>query len=246
MDEKFLNQLLAAAVKSGASDIHLKVGAPPVFRMGGELKEVKAPRLMPEDTRSAAALLISSEKLREQINNIKEYDGSYSIRDVGRFRVNVFRQRGTLECIMRVIPYGIPSFEDLGLPPIMATICQEERGLILVTGVTGSGKSSTLASMIGYINNNYNRHILTIETKEGRYRYSLRGFTVVFKGGPEVAMTLKFVKVSNRTHPQISAILAGPGHTQELSVHAVDGAKRAEIHDPCVRVADHIAHVRQH
>jgi len=163
LDEKFLNQLLAAAVKSNASDIHLKVGAPPVFRMGGELKEVKAPRMMPEDTRNAALLLISNEQAREQIASLKEYDGSYSIRDVGRFRVNIFKQRGTLECILRVIPYGIPSFEDLGLPPILATICQEERGLILVTGVTGSGKSSTLASMIGYINNNYNRHILTIE-----------------------------------------------------------------------------------
>lgn len=163
MEEKILNQLLAAAVKSGASDIHLKVGAPPIFRMAGELREVKAPRMMPEDTRNAALVLIQSEKVREQIGILKEYDGSYSIRDVGRFRVNVFRQRGTFECILRVIPYGIPTFEDLGLPPILATICQEERGLLLVTGVTGSGKTSTLASMIGYINNNFKRHILTIE-----------------------------------------------------------------------------------
>ena len=163
MDQKFLDQLLAAAVKAGASDIHLKVGAPPVFRMGGDLKEVKAPRMMPEDTRNAAILLIANEQAREQIGTLKEYDGSYSIRDVGRFRVNIFKQRGTLECILRVIPYGIPSFEDLGLPPVLADICDEERGLILVTGVTGSGKSSTLAAMIGYINTNYTRHILTIE-----------------------------------------------------------------------------------
>ena len=163
MDANVINQLLAAAVKAGASDIHLKVGSPPVFRMAGELREVKAPRLMPEDTRNAAILLMTNERAREQIGTLKEYDGSYSIRDVGRFRVNVFRQRGTLECILRVIPYGIPDFKDLGLPPVMEKICQEERGLLLVTGVTGSGKSSTLASMIGYINKHYKRHILTIE-----------------------------------------------------------------------------------
>ena len=163
MDEKILNQLLTAAVKAGASDIHLKVGAPPVFRMAGELREIKAPRLMPEDTRNAAILLITNERARELIGTLREYDGSYSIRDVGRFRVNVFKQRGTFECILRVIPYGIPSFEELGLPPVLAAICQEERGLILVTGVTGSGKTSTLAAMVGYINANYKRHILTIE-----------------------------------------------------------------------------------
>lgn len=163
MDEKILNQLLAAAVKAGASDIHLKVGVPPVFRMAGELREIKAPRLMPEDTRNAAILLITNDRAREQIGVLKEYDGSYSIRDVGRFRVNVFRQRGTFEIILRVIPYGVPTFEDLGLPQIMSTICQEERGLLLVTGVTGSGKTSTLAAMVGYINNNLKRHILTIE-----------------------------------------------------------------------------------
>jgi len=163
VDEKILNQLLAAAVKAGASDIHLKVGVPPIFRMAGELREIKAPRLMPEDTRNAAILLITSDRAREQIGVLKEYDGSYAIRDVGRFRVNVFRQRGTFECILRVIPYGVPTFEDLGLPPILATICQEERGLILVTGVTGSGKTSTLAAMVGYINSNFKRHILTIE-----------------------------------------------------------------------------------
>lgn len=162
MDEKILNQLLAAAIKAGASDIHLKVGLPPIFRMAGELREIKAPRLMPEDTRNAAIILMN-ERAREQIGTIKEYDGSYSIRDVGRFRVNVFKQRGTFECILRVIPYGIPTFEDLGLPAVLKTICEEERGLILVTGVTGSGKSSTLAAMVGYINNNYKKHILTIE-----------------------------------------------------------------------------------
>ena len=163
MDDKILNQLLGAAVKTGASDIHLKVGSPPLFRMVGDLREVKAPRLMPEDTRNAALLLISGEEVKKQLDTLKEYDGSYSIRDVGRFRVNVFRQRGTLECILRVIPYGIPTFEDLGLPPVLTEICKEERGLILVTGVTGSGKTSTLAAMVGYINNNYKRHILTIE-----------------------------------------------------------------------------------
>ena len=163
MDENVLNQLLAAAVKANASDIHLKVGLPPIFRMSGELREIKAPRMMPEDTRNAALILMTNPTAREQIGTIKEYDGSYSIRDVGRFRVNVFKQRGTFECIMRVIPYGIPTFEDLGLPQVFNTICQDERGLILVTGVTGSGKSSTLASMIGYINANYKKHILTIE-----------------------------------------------------------------------------------
>ena len=163
MDVKVLDQLLAAAVKNNASDIHFKAGAPPIFRINGEVREVKAPKLRPEDTQDIVCHLLPRQSLRDAVSELQDYDTSYVIENVGRFRVNIFRQKATLAVVMRIIPINVPTFESLGLPPIMEKISEEERGMILVTGVTGSGKSSTLAAMIIYINRTHHRHILTIE-----------------------------------------------------------------------------------
>ncbi len=163
MEAAYLNQLLTAAVKNNVSDIHLKAGGPPLFRHNGILVEVKAPRLQPEDTKDIAKILIEGRAQKEDVDNIMQLDTSYAVREVGRFRVNIFRQRGSLAIVMRTIPFNIPTFKDLGLPPVLEKISQEERGLVLVTGVTGSGKTSTLAAMIGYINETRKKHIVTIE-----------------------------------------------------------------------------------
>lgn len=163
MDIKVFDQLLAAGMKNNASDIHFKAGSPPLFRINGEIREVKAPKLRPEDMREIALHLLQLDELKAKVDQLQDYDTSYMLEGVGRFRVNIFRQKNTLAAILRLIPLEVPSFEQLGLPPILEKISSEERGLILVTGVTGSGKSSTLAAMIDFINRARKRHILTIE-----------------------------------------------------------------------------------
>jgi twitching motility protein PilT len=158
-----LNDVLAVAIKGGASDIHMKAGLPPMFRINGALVPLKdAKRIAPEDL-SKMALSIMNNFQRERFKQFNELDLAYGVPGLGRFRVNVFQQRGTVGIVLRVIPFKVRSLDELGLPPILKTIAMEERGLILVTGTTGSGKSTTLAGMIDHINNNDTVHIMTIE-----------------------------------------------------------------------------------
>ena len=158
-----LNDILAVALRGGASDIHLKAGLPPMFRLNGALVPLKdAPRLPPEEI-SRMAFSIMNDVQKGKFRQTNEIDLSYGVPGLGRFRVNVFQQRGTMGGVFRVIPLKIQSIEQLGLPKILETIALEPRGLILVTGTTGSGKSTTLAAMIDHINTQRTTHILTIE-----------------------------------------------------------------------------------
>jgi len=158
-----INDLLASAVASGASDLHLKVGSYPMMRLHGTLAVVtEEKRLEREDTEAMADALFSPE-LREKFRTAREVDLAYSIPGLGRFRCNVFQQRGTVGLVLRVIPTRIKTIDELGLPPVLKRIAEEERGLVLVTGTTGSGKTTTLAAMIEYINTTRSAHIMTIE-----------------------------------------------------------------------------------
>jgi twitching motility protein PilT len=158
-----LNEILKVAIKSGASDIHLKSGLPPMFRLDGALVPLKsAERLVPEDLqRMTVGIMNPVQKERWETN--RECDLAYGIPGLGRFRVNVFQQRGTVAAVFRVIPFGVKSIEQLLLPKVIESIAMEQRGLILVTGTTSSGKSTTLAGMIEHINSNRTCHIVTIE-----------------------------------------------------------------------------------
>jgi len=158
-----LNEILKVAIKSGASDIHLKSGLPPMFRLDGALVPLKnAERLVPEDLqRMTVGIMNPVQKERYETN--RECDLAYGIPGLGRFRVNVFQQRGTVAAVFRVIPFGVKSIEQLLLPKIIESVAMEQRGLILVTGTTSSGKSTTLAGMIEHINSNRTCHIVTIE-----------------------------------------------------------------------------------
>ncbi|MCL4809649.1 MAG: PilT/PilU family type 4a pilus ATPase [Thermoanaerobaculia bacterium] len=163
MDATTLDRLLSAAAKSGASDIHLKSGAQPAIRRAGVLTPVRTPALAADDMQRIVARLVSQRPDAPQAATILELDTSYAIEGVGRFRVSIYRQRGDLAAILRIIPFGIPTFEQLGLPPVVEKIAAEPRGLVLVTGITGSGKTSTLAAIVDWINAREARHILTIE-----------------------------------------------------------------------------------
>jgi twitching motility protein PilT len=158
-----IDDLLRVACSQNASDLHLKVGAFPVMRIGGELHPVEnAPRLKPEDTLDMAFSMMSNRQ-KQRFKEVSEVDIGYGVSGLGRFRANIFQQRGTVSIVLRVIPDHNKSVAQLGLPPVIEKIAEERRGLILVTGATGSGKSTTLASMIDCINSTRSGHIVTIE-----------------------------------------------------------------------------------
>lgn len=158
-----IDDLLRVATGHGASDLHLKVGVFPVMRIGGELHPVAdAPRLKPEDTLDMAFAMMSNRQ-KQRFKEISEVDIAYGVSGLGRFRANIFQQRGTVSIVLRVIPDQTKSTAQLGLPPVIDRIAEERRGLILVTGATGSGKSTSLAAMIDYINSTRSGHIVTIE-----------------------------------------------------------------------------------
>jgi twitching motility protein PilT len=158
-----LNEILQVALRGGASDIHLKAGLPPMFRVDGSLVPLKDGKRLPPEEVARMAFGIMNEYQRDKFKNSNEVDLAYGVPGLGRFRVNVFQQRGTLGAVLRVIPFKVMTIRDLFLPPVLETIALEERGLILVTGTTGSGKSTTLAAMIDHINANETDHIMTIE-----------------------------------------------------------------------------------
>lgn len=158
-----MNRLLEMGVRNGASDVHLKTGSPPGFRVNGVLHYLKTEALTPNDTRQVCLNLIGDPRLREQIDYLQEVDLSYSLAGVARFRVNIYRQRGTLSAILRIIPSEVPTIERLGLPKQVVQLANSDRGLVLVTGASGQGKSTTLAALVNHINHTRMAHILTIE-----------------------------------------------------------------------------------
>ncbi len=158
-----IDDLLKIAVERGASDLHLKVGNHPVLRIDGQLHPmVELKRLMQENT-IAMAFSMMSDQQKEKFKNDHELDMAYSVAGLGRFRCNVFRQRGAVGIVLRVIPTQVKTIADLNLPLVLERIAQERRGMVLVTGTTGSGKSTTLAAMLDNINTHRIEHIITIE-----------------------------------------------------------------------------------
>jgi twitching motility protein PilT len=158
-----LNDILTVAVKAKGSDIHIKTGLPPIVRIDGRLHPIpNAPRLSAEDVASMAYAMMNPRQ-RQIFEESWEVDLAHAIPGLGRFRVSAYHQRGTVAMVFRVITMTIPTLEGLNLPPVLKKICAEERGLVLVTGTTGSGKSSTLAAMIDYINQNRTCNIITVE-----------------------------------------------------------------------------------
>ena len=157
------DKFLAAAVKAGASDIHMKAHAQPTLRVHGVLKEVKLEAVSNDAMRSLIEHILGRQDIREDVDTMRDFDTSYMLENVGRFRVNILRQKGMWAIVLRVIPRQVPTLDELGLPAVLKKLAREERGLVLVTGVTGSGKSTTLAAMINEINSDARKHIVTIE-----------------------------------------------------------------------------------
>ncbi|HEY7173073.1 MAG TPA: type IV pilus twitching motility protein PilT [Vicinamibacterales bacterium] len=158
-----VNDLLKIAVDNGASDLHLKVGSFPMMRVRGTLVAASQDKRLDHEDVIAMSAAVMSTSQREKFKEAQEVDLAYSVAGLGRFRCNIFQQRGTVGLVLRVIPMQIRTVDELMLPQTLKKIAQEERGLVLVTGTTGSGKSTTLAAMIDYINQTRSSHIITVE-----------------------------------------------------------------------------------
>ena len=157
-----IEELLRTAIQQKSSDLHLTVGLPPQLRIDGRLTRLPLPPLIDEDTRRLAYSMLSPEQIN-RFEKTKELDGSYSIRGLSRFRINLYWQRGSIGAAIRMIPYDIPSITDLGLPPILEEFALKPNGLFIISGPTGSGKSTTLAAMVRSINEKRPCHIMTVE-----------------------------------------------------------------------------------
>ena len=162
LQKKFLG-VLQLAVSQSSSDIHFLCGMAPALRVSDGLSPVNCPVFTPEEVAAVAQMIISDPALKAKVTEIQDLDGSFEVKNLGRFRYNVYRTVQGLGIVLRVIPQKIPTIEDLKLPPVLKKIADASRGLILVTGATGSGKSSTLAAMIDYLNSTQALHILTVE-----------------------------------------------------------------------------------
>jgi len=162
VEEIHIDDLLRLVVERGASDLHLSVGVPPILRVDGQLAPTNFERLTPQDSQRLVYDILTDEQI-QRFEQTYELDFSYSLHKVSRFRVNIYRDKGTVAAAFRVIPQRIPTIRELNLPMILEDLARRPRGLILVTGPTGSGKSTTLAAMVNQINSERSVHIITIE-----------------------------------------------------------------------------------
>ena len=237
-----INDLLKIAVERKASDLHLKVGAFPVIRVDGTLLPLAdMRRLMQEDT-IAMAFSIMSARQKEKFKNNFEIDIAYNVPNLGRFRCNIFQQRGTVGLVLRVIPAKILTIKELLLPPVLEKICLEQRGLVLCTGTTGSGKSTTLAAMIDHINATRNEHVMTIEdpieflhrdkksiVNQREVDVDTKGFSLALRSAlrqdPDVILVGEM-----RDYETIETALtaAETGHLVFSTLHTIDASKTVE------------------
>ena len=239
MSDTELNKILQIAVKGGASDIHVKAGLPPIFRVDGSLLPLRdASRLSPEDIGKMAAGIMNKIQ-REQFQKTLDVDLSYGVPGVGRFRVNCFQQRGSIGLVFRVIPFKVQTVDELLLPDSIKNLAEERRGLILVTGATGSGKSTTLAAMVDYINSTRTDHIVTIEDpieflirdkksiiNQREVGNDTTGFARALKAAlrqdPDVIMLGEMRDIETI---EIALLAAETGHLVMSTLHTVDAAE---------------------
>lgn len=234
-----LNEMLTIAVKARGSDIHIKTGMPPVVRIDGKLRAIPNAERLTADNVMAMALGIMNDRQQKQFDENYEVDLAYGVPGLGRFRVSVFAQRGTIAMVFRAIPFAIPSLESLNLPPILKKLSLEERGLILVTGTTGSGKSTTLAAMVDYINDHRTCNIITIEDPVEYLHRDRKSIISQREVGFDTASFGKALTSSLRQDPDVILVgemrdfetietaltAAETGHLVMSTLHTIDAAE---------------------
>jgi twitching motility protein PilT len=232
-----IDACLRHLVEVGGSDLHLKVPSPPLTRLDGELVPIPGfEALTPQDTEAAVFQMLTDKDKLQEFSEEREVDFAYAVDSVGRFRVNAFHQRGSISIVCRAIPFMIRTIDELALPPVIRELANEERGIILVTGTTGSGKSTTLAAMIDHMNSSHSRHIVTIEDpieflhrdkqsiinqrEVGQDTHSFkRALRRVLRQDPDVIL-IGEMRDEETVHTALSA--AETGHLVLSTVHTVD------------------------
>ena len=237
MAQADLAQILIDAVGRGASDIVIKAGNSPLARIKGELIRMypDAPKLMPPDTEQMARQMMPEYRIKE-FENEQEADFAYAVPGLGRFRVNAFKQRGSTSLVMRSIPMEAPTFESLNLPDVVRQLAEEDRGIVLVTGTTGSGKSTTLAAMIRHINATMHKHIVTIEDPiEYLYRDEESGINQR-EIGSDTASFKRALRRVLRQDPDV--ILIGEMRDEETVQTALSAAETGHLVFSTLHTAD--------
>jgi twitching motility protein PilT len=221
-----ITQLLAFGVQQNASDCHLSAGEPPMIRINGDLKKLDHPVMNKEEVH-ALIYDIMNDAQRKMFEEIHECDFSFELSSLARFRVNVFMQRKGEGAVFRTIPTKILTLEDLGMPPILKQLCEKEKGLILVTGPTGSGKSTTLAAMVDYLNSTFEGHILTVEDPIEFVHQSKKCLVNQRELGPHTESFSNALRSALREDPDI--ILVGEMRDLETIQLALTAAETGHI-----------------
>jgi twitching motility protein PilT len=221
-----IDKLLTAAIKQGASDIHIATGQPPVFRLHGRMRKLETKSLEPEDT-VGLMKSITPERCQRELQENGSTDFGFAFGDLARFRVSVFKQRGHIGMVLRQIPNKLLSLEQLGLPDIVKKLCMRPRGLFLVTGPTGSGKSTTLASMINYINDTVDHHIITVEDPIEFYHYHKKSTVNQREVHVDVPSFAEAIRRALRQDPDV--ILVGEMRDLETIEAAISAAETGHV-----------------
>jgi twitching motility protein PilT len=224
---KEVNELLKIAVAKGASDLHIKVGSPPIMRVHGRLVPLSEDERVAYDDTVKAGNVVLNPAQRDAFKKTKDLDFSYSVPGLGRFRCNIFVQRGAIGLVFRLIPTKLPSIVELGLPEVLTKLALEERGLILVTGTTGSGKSTTLAAMIDHINMTRHANIVTIEDPIEFLHRDKRGLINQREIGTDTGSFAVALRASLRQDPDV--ILVGEMRDLETIETAITAAETGHL-----------------
>ena len=226
MSSLHIDRLLETVIKQDASDLHLTVGRPPVIRLHGHLRSLETKTLGPDDT-TALMKSITPERNQQELQEEGGTDFGFAFGDQGRFRVAIFKQKGNVSLVLRLIPFKLLSLEEIGLPKIVRALCRRPRGLFLVTGPTGCGKTTTLASMLDYINMNFDRHIVTVEDPIEYYHNHKKSIVNQREVGIDVPSFSEALRRVLRQDPDV--ILVGELRDLETMESAIRAAETGHL-----------------
>ncbi len=246
MDRTAFHKLLGFGIERGVSDIHFEVGYPPHYRLHGELLgAIKVPPLSAQDTEAIARMILEDRNITVDFTRrFTEIDVSYSLAQRGRFRASIFRQRGSVGIVMRLIPIQVLSIEQLNLPPVLSEIADARRGLVLITGATGNGKTTTMAAMVRYINETRHAHIVTIEDPVEFIHEPQKCMIIQREVGADTESFRDAMTAAMRQDPDV--ILVGEIRDRETAATALKAAETGHLVISAIHTPDSVATIQRY